>query len=437
MPKRASKDLTDVRVRNAKPADSQYEIFDRAVGGFALRVSPSGTKSYVVNFRCNGKNRRMKLGNAIVMSLADAREAAMKAKAKAKSGIDPLDEQQKDQEKQSRDVQIEKLKDEQTFAAVADLYIQRYAKGTGTTPNKKTWREDDRTLQKYVVPKWGSLRIEDIGRSHVVAMLDIVEDGSGLYQANRVLAVVRKLFNWALVERALIEVTPIVPGMARKGEKKRTRVLSEAEIRSMWMAANLLGYPFGNLFQLLLATGQRRDEVANMKWSHLRLDAALWTIPSVGTKADRGDHLVPLNKAATEIINALPHIDSSDLLFPTSSNANRPVSGFSKAKIRCDRLSASEEFAEADMIALDGWRLHDLRRTMATVMERDLNVQPYVIGAVLNHDPTGYKGVTANYAVGELINQKRSAMDAWGRQLESINGSSSCDNVVPLREGEA
>jgi integrase len=225
--------------------------------------------------------------------------------------------------------------------------------------------------------------------------------------------------------------------MARKGEKKRTRVLSEAEIRSMWMAANLLGYPFGNLFQLLLATGQRRDEVANMKWSHLRLDTALWTIPSVGTKADRGDHLVPLNKAATEIINALPHIDSSDLLFPTSSNANRPVSGFSKAKIRCDRLSASEELAEADMIALDGWRLHDLRRTMATVMERDLNVQPYVIGAVLNHDPTGYKGVTANYAVGELINQKRSAMDAWGRQLESINGSSSCDNVVPLREGEA
>ena len=90
MPKRASKDLTDVRVRNAKPADSQYEIFDRAVGGFALRVSPGGTKSYVVNFRCSGKNRRMKLGNAIVMSLADAREAAMKAKAKAKSGIDPL-----------------------------------------------------------------------------------------------------------------------------------------------------------------------------------------------------------------------------------------------------------------------------------------------------------------------------------------------------------
>jgi integrase len=434
MPKRVSKDLTDVRVRNARPAENQYEIFDRAIGGFALRVSPSGTKSYVVNFRCNGKNRRMKLGNAIVMSLADAREAAMLAKAKAKSGIDPLDERDRDQEQQQREVQMEKLKDEHTFAAIADLYIQRYAKGSGTTPNKKTWREDERTLQKYVVPKWGARRIEDIGRSDVVAMLDAVEDGSGLYQANRVLAVVRKLFNWALVERALIEVTPIVPGMARKGEKKRTRVLNEAEIRSVWAAALLLGYPFGNLFQLLLATGQRRDEVANMKWSHLDLDAALWTIPSGGTKADRGDHMVPLNKAATEIINSVPRVDGSDLLFPTSSNVKRPVSGYSKAKKRCDDLTASRDFQNTGMVAVMDWRLHDLRRTMATVMERDLNIQPYVIGAVLNHDPTGYKGVTANYAVGELTSQKRAAMDAWGQKLEGIRNPSVGDNVLPLKK---
>jgi len=88
------------------------------------------------------------------------------------------------------------------------------------------------------------------------------------------------------------------------------------------------------------------------------------------------------------------------------------------------------------MIALDGWRLHDLRRTMATIMERDLNIQPYVIGAVLNHDPAGYKGVTANYAVGELVHQKRSAMDAWGQKLESLLDSALGNNVVPLKKAD-
>ena len=196
MPVRVSKDLTDYRVKNARPTDSQYEVFDRSVGGFALRVAPSGSKTFVVNYRCKGKNRRMSLGNASVLSLADARAAAVAAKAQAKSGTDPLDERRREQEQSQREVQIEELRDERSFAAVADLYIQRYAKGRGKVPNKKTWKEDDRILQKYVVPKWGPIQIEDIGRSDVVALLDAIEDASGVYMTNRVLATIRKLLNW-------------------------------------------------------------------------------------------------------------------------------------------------------------------------------------------------------------------------------------------------
>ena len=437
MPKRVTKNLTDVRVRNAKPSNAQYEIFDRAIGGFALRVSPSGTKSFVVNFRCSGKSRRMTLGNAAVMPLAKAREAAMTAKAKAKSGIDPLEEKHQQDQEINREQHREALKDERTFAAVADLYIQRYARGRGKTPNKKTWREDDRLLRKHVVPKWGVRQIEDIGRSDIVALLDAVEDASGLYQANRVLAVVRKLFNWVLVERALIEVTPIVPGMARKGEKKRKRVLKQAEIRSMWASAIQLGYPFGSIFRLLLTTGQRRDEVANMKRSQLDLAEALWTIPSIGTKADRGDHLVPINSMAAEIISTLPRIDGSDLLFPTSSNVNRAVSGFSKAKVRCDELTTTDGFSKAGMVAVKDWRLHDLRRTMATVMEDELSIAPHVVGAVLNHDPKSYKGITATYTVGRLLDDRRRALDAWGQKLKTIlSPDQATENVVPLKKVE-
>ena len=380
----------------------------------------------------------MTLGNAKVLSLADARAAAVTAKAKAKSGIDPLEERRREQEGNKREAQIEELKDERSFAAIADLYIQRYARGQGKVPNKKTWREDDRILQKYVVPKWGARQIEDIGRSDVVALLDSVEDKSGVYMTNRVLATIRKLFNWALDERALIESVPIGKKMMRKGEKQRTRVLSEDEIRSVWKAAGMVGYPFGPLFRLLLATGQRRDEVAYMKWSQLDMGQALWTIPSYDTKADRGDHLVPLNSVTMEVIDAIPKYDDSDLLFPTNSNPNRAVSGFSRAKSRCDELTESEGFKEADLVAVRSWRLHDLRRTCATIMQEDLGTAPHIIGAILNHSPKSTMGVTSVYATGNMVDDRRRALDAWGHKLESILDGKSAggDNVVPMRGAE-
>jgi integrase len=380
----------------------------------------------------------MTLGNAAGLSLTDARAAATAAKAKAKSGIDPLDERRREQEQQQREVQIEELKDEHTFAAIADLYVQRYAKGKGSTPNKKTWKEDDRILQKYFVPKWGPRQIDDLGRSDVVAMLDEIEDSNGLYMANRALAVLRKLFNWSMDERALIESVPIGKKMMRKGEKKRNRILNEPEIRSFWMATEILGYPFGSLFRLLLLTGQRRNEVATIQWTQLDIDQALWVIPSVSTKSDRGDHVVPLNVLAVEIIGSLPRFDGSDLLFPTSSSNTCAVSGFSKAKERCEQMTATEEFKVEGMVALSGWRLHDLRRTCATIMQEDLGVPPHVIGAILNHSPQATMGVTSVYATGNMVDDRRRALDAWGHKLESILDGKSAggDNVVPMRGAE-
>jgi len=434
MPVRVSKDLTDYRVKNAKPAVKQYEIFDRSVGGFALRVAPSGSRSYVISYRCKGKKRRMTLGNAAVTSLADAREAAMKAKSLAKSGIDPLEERRQSENEHRVTQEQDALNGEHTFTAVSDLYIQRYARGNNKIPNKKTWAEDERILRKYVVPRWGMRQISDIGRSDVVSLLDFVEDNSGLYQANRVLAVIRKLFNWSLVERALIEVTPIVPGMARKGEKRRQRVLNDDEIRSVWRAMDQMAYPFGHLFQLLLATGQRRGEVEHIKWSQLNVDDTLWTIPSSDTKADRGDHLVPLNSVALKVLENIYRIDGSDLLFPTSSSATRPVSGISKAKARCDALTGSDEFAKDNLISVTDWRLHDLRRTAGTIMEDELAVAPHIIGAILNHDPNSYKGVTAIYTVGRLVDDRRRAMDAWGKKLESLINPDAGGNVLPMKK---
>ena len=433
MPVRVTKDLTDVSVRNARPTDKQKEIFDRSVGGFALRVSPSGSKTFVVSYRCNGKKRRMTIGNAATLSLADARAAATAIKAKAKNGVDALEERRLEGEQKQQDAKAESLKDKNTFGAVADLYIQRYAKGTGKEPKKKTWKQDYDMLQLHVVPVWGERQISELGRRDVVALLDDIEDGSGVYAANRVLAVVRKLFNWALLERALIEVTPIVPGMARKGEKKRTRSLREDEIRSVWEAAGILGYPFGSFYRLLLATGQRRGEVVNMKWSQIELEDAIWTIPADGTKNGR-EHVVPLNSVAMEIVNGLHRIDGSDLLFPSRSDVSRPASGFSKAKARCDKLTESNDFAEAGFVVAKDWRVHDLRRTCATSMQEDLSVPLHIIGSVLNHSPAATMGVTSVYATGNMVKDRRKALDAWGERLKEImSDNQPKGNIVRIR----
>ena len=239
MPVRAAKDLTSVRVRTAKPKAKQYEIFDRSVGGFALRVSPTGLKSFVVNYRFNGKSRRYTLGSTTATSLSDARNEAIRIKNAAKDGIDPQKEKQRQEEAQQLAKIKEASSDANTFAAVADLFIKRHAVGRGKTPRLKSWKQYDRNLKNHVLPKWGTRQIDEIKRKDVVALLDYVEDNSGLVAANRTLATVRKLFNWAML-RSLVEFSPIITGMARPGEKPRDRTLNDAEIKSLWMAAESL-----------------------------------------------------------------------------------------------------------------------------------------------------------------------------------------------------
>ena len=435
MPVRAAKDLTSVRVRTAKPKAKQYEIFDRSVGGFALRVSPTGLKSFVVNYRFNGKSRRYTLGSTTATSLSDARNEAIRIKNAAKDGIDPQKEKQRQEEAQQLAKIKEASSDANTFAAVADLFIKRHAVGRGKTPRLKSWKQYDRNLKNHVLPKWGTRQIDEIKRKDVVALLDYVEDNSGLVAANRTLATVRKLFNWAML-RSLVEFSPIITGMARPGEKPRDRTLNDAEIKSLWMAAEKFGYPFGHYHRVLLATGQRKGEIANMCWSDLDIDKAVWTIPSYKTKSDRGDHVVPLNETALRVIKDIPHAEYSAFVFPARGNFSNPLSGFSKVKPRLDKMTTSDEFKKAGLVALSGWTLHDLRRTMATTMGQELQIPPHIIGACLNHSPKASMGVTSVYVRGVPTTQIREAMDAWSEKLESILNPEPSDNVVSIKRAK-
>ncbi len=203
--------------------------------------------------------------------------------------------------------------------------------------------------------------------------------------------------------------------MARGKEVKRERTLDDEEIKALWNAD--LGHPFGPFIRLLFVTGQRRAEVAEMRWRDLNLEARLWTLQPEMTKPGR-KHEVPLSPLALEVIEALPRF-TGPYVFSTTGG-ERPISGFSKAKRRADKATGLRE-----------WRFHDCRRTCATGLGR-LGVPTGTISWVLGHAP---RGVTeAVYERASHLKEKRHALDRWAQKLSNILAPPP-EKVVPLRRG--
>jgi integrase len=289
---------------------------------------------------------------------------------------------------------------------------------------QRTAEETERLFRLHVLPAWGTRKIEEIARSDVVALLDRIVDRGSPVAANRTLAAVRKLFNWC-VERSIIPISPCAGVRPASQEKSRDRVLSDYELQLVWRAAEHVGWPFGPLVQLLILTGQRRDEVARMHWSEVTENGTLWVIPGERTK-NGTVHDVPLSKPAQELLKALPCIGGAEYVFTTTGMT--PVSGYSNAKERLDavmlRLARDDAAArgeEPDRVQVQPWRLHDLRRTVASGMAR-LGQPVHVIEAVLNHRSGTISGVAAVYNRYNYLEEKRNALVAWSRFISEAPG---------------
>ena len=187
----------------------------------------------------------------------------------------------------------------------------------------------------------------------------------------------------------------------------------------MWLAAAALGWPFGPLVQLLILTGQRLGEVAEMTWGEIDLAGKMWTLPKERCKNGRA-HQVPLSPQALAILESLPRVDSErGLVFTT--NGKTPISGFSKARAR---LGAALPDAPH-------WTFHDLRRSAATGMAA-LGVAIPVVERVLNHVSGSFGGIVGVYQRHGYFDERRDALDRWARHVEAL-ASVEADNVVPLR----
>jgi integrase len=280
----------------------------------------------------------------------------------------------------------------------------------------------------------------------VIERLDAIKRRAGKHAARHALGAVRKFFNWcAEGERFGVEASPCASvrdktiGFTKdRRELKRKRVLSDAELRDVWGAAETLGpaeavvpgYPFAPLVRLLMLTGQRLNDIASARWSEIDLDGATLTVPPERYKTGAA-HEVPLAPRAVEILRSLPRFKRGHV-FTTTAGA-RPVSGLSKMKARLDAaISARREKAGAE--PMTAWVLHDLRRTVRTRLVSDCKVDAFIAERVIGHALPGLHGV---YDQGTHREPKRAAAEGWAaRLLAIVEPAPPAPNVVAPEEVE-
>jgi integrase len=375
MPRLKEKPLTAMAVDKLKAKDKRYDEYDATVRGLGVRVAVSGTKTWFVMRRVNGRMVRASIGRYPAISLTAARKKAVDTLAQMEDGTLP----------RSGDADL--------FEQVFEEWLKR---DQGENRRRRTV---ELALRKYACPAFKGMKVDTIRRADVLRLLDKIADRGAPIQANRVLAYLRRLFNWC-IERDLISGSPVSGLKAPAREQSRERVLSHEEIQAILKGADEMGYPFGPMVKLLILTGQRLNEVATAPWSEFDFDNALWKLPGSRTKNGRA-HVVHLSPASLGVMNGLPRLDGSDLLFTTTGTT--PISGFSRAKKRLDRLSDTTD-----------WTFHDLRRSFATHVTETLKCSPVVTDRILNHVSGSVKGVAAIYQRGEYLEERKQVLEEWG-----------------------
>jgi integrase len=419
-----AKGLTVKALETLKPGAARREIPDGIVHGLYFVMQPSGAASWAVRYRRAGASRKLTLGTYPAIDLKNARELASAALVAVARGDDPAAEK-----KQAKRAIVAMRPSHDLIENVCATYIERQAK-----PNTReaSWREVERILKREIAGAWAGRRLGDISRADIHVLLDGIVDRGAPVLANRTLAAFRRVCNWA-IGRGIIEASPCDRVKAPFIEQTRDRVLSDDEIRLAWQAFESAGWPFGNIAQLLLLTGARRDEVGQMTWGEVDLAAKTWTITKERSKNGQS-HELPISDAAMRIIESLPHVgDGKGLIFTT--NGKTPASGYSRAKLNFDKAilqGMREASSYPDGITPpERWTLHDLRRTAASGMA-GLGIAPHVVEAVLNHKSGTIKGVAAVYNRYNYSAEKRAALEAWARALDAIVTGKSTGNVVEL-----
>jgi integrase len=355
--------LTDDVITALEPKRARYLCYDKLVPDLAVRVSPT-RKTFVIvgRFGKNDTQTRRKLGLVGRMTLDQARVKA-------------------------RNYHLAKPSDK--FETVAETYIRHIQ-------SQRRAGDAERCIRREFIKRWGDKPIGSITKDDLLEVTDAAVKRGSLYAAHHAWSYASRLWNWAIA-RGIVDRSPrdrTKPSVIIGRKQPRQRVLTDDELRKLWKAAKLMGHPFGTLVQLLLATGQRKSEVALARRSVFDMAKKLWTVPSERYKTNK-THLVPLSSLAMDIIKSIPN---GERLFD--------VKDFAAQKKALDVL----------MKDVPHFVIHDIRRTVRTRLS-ELKVRREVAELVIGHTKQGLDQV---YDWFEFIDERREALTAWSERLQRI-----------------
>ena len=396
--------LTTRFLETVEPGKDREEYPDALLPGLRLVVQPTGARSWAVRYRHGGRPRKHTLGPYPAIDLKAARDLGAKALRAVAEGRDPGREKLEAREAAP-----------DTIAAVVRQFITMHCRRVNRPRHAA---ETQRLLEVNVLPRWRGRLAHTITRRDVLALLDHLVEGGTPITANRTFSALRKCFAWA-VSRDILTASPCVGIKPPSAERSRDRILTDAELCHVWQAAKKITGPFGALVKLLILLGQRRDEVAGMRWSEIDLNARLWVIAKERTKNNQ-PHTVALTEPAVAILMTLPRIAGSDFVLTTTGATSS--NGYSKGKRRLDALLPPD---------MPPWRLHDLRRTLASGMAR-LGVNLPVIEKILNHLSGSFGGIVGVYQKHTFADEKTAALERWAKHVEQIVSGKPA-KILPLR----
>ena len=373
--------FTEPFVRNVS-TDRQQEFCE---DGLCLRVYPTGRKVWFLPYRTEaGRFRRLKLGTYPALTLKQARSVARTRRGEVEQGHDP------------QAARVQARQQQETFEALARLYLERHAK-----VKKRSWQEDERILERELIPAWASREPASITRREIADLVEkIVKRGSPI-MANRTLALIGKVFSFA-VEREIVEHNPRIGLSMPAKERARDRALSEEEIQVLWGILDTEPFVMASVFRILLLTAQRTASVLQMRKADL--SGSVWSISGEVMKSQHA-HRVFLSDLSLDIVQACADEDpDSPWVFPSDRKPGSPICATGKALQRIRRRCGFH------------FTCHDLRRTCATHLSR-LGCPRHLITLILDHADASVTAIYDRYSYDDELQEW---MERWGQEVERL-----------------
>ena len=399
-----------------------HYLWDNNPIGFGVRVTPAGVKSYIFQFRMGGRGspvRREIIGRTEKIAPDKARSRAHELAHMARTGTDPIEKKKADRRAY---VETKLTAKELAF----DVYCQRYLDERVKPEGLASYGNIEMVFRLHAIPVLKATPLPDIAKKDVVAVLDRIAASSfGLRRS--AFAILSRMMNWA-VGRGDIVTNPMA-GMTRPpAVTSRDRVLDDAELATIWKAAGKLRHPLRAFYRVLMLTGQRREEVAGMNWGELDRPNAVWTLPADRTK-NGVTHIVPLAPAVLNELDLLSLVwqERHQVAGPNQAHWPKlgPVMSF-HGDVSLSCFSQAKKFLDVEVerdlnggLLLQKWRVHDLRRTMATGFQR-LGVRFEVTEAALNHVGGSKSGVAGIYQRYDWRDEKRVAFEKWALHILAL-----------------